>query len=98
MPVVRVALVGLGRIAWMLESDRLRYHPCTHAGSLLAVGGARVVAGCDLEPDRRERFADWMESQSRRASRSPSRLAKKSGRAGTKSPVLFDGGAALARA
>lgn len=98
MSVVRAALVGLGRIAWMLESDRLRYHPCTHAGSLLAVGGARIVAGCDLESDRRERFAAWMKSRSRPASRSPSRLAKKPGRAGMDSPALYDGGEALARA
>ncbi|MCS6984152.1 MAG: Gfo/Idh/MocA family oxidoreductase [Leptospiraceae bacterium] len=31
----KVAIVGAGRIAWLLEKDPLRYKPCTHAGALL---------------------------------------------------------------
>ena len=30
-----VLILGLGRIASLLEKDTLRYHPCTHAGVLL---------------------------------------------------------------
>ena len=34
---MRVAQVGLGRIGFLLESDPLRYKPCTHLGTLLTL-------------------------------------------------------------
>lgn len=37
---VKTILIGLGRIAWSLEKDPLRYHPCTHAGSLIRTDSA----------------------------------------------------------
>lgn len=56
---INAALIGLGRIGWMLESDPYRYHPCTHAGSLLhptLSSRFRLVAGCDIDEVRRMRF------------------------------------------
>lgn len=41
----RAAVVGLGRIAWTLEDDPKRDHPCTHAGALAALEGVELVAG-----------------------------------------------------
>ena len=41
----RAALVGLGRIAWTLEDDPKRDHPCTHAGALASLQGVDLVAG-----------------------------------------------------
>lgn len=41
----RAALVGLGRIAWTLEDDPKRDHPCTHAGALEALENVELVAG-----------------------------------------------------
>jgi predicted dehydrogenase len=56
---INTALIGLGRIGWMLEHDPYRYHPCTHAGSLLHevnLRRYRLVAGCDINAERRRRF------------------------------------------
>ncbi|MBX7058656.1 MAG: Gfo/Idh/MocA family oxidoreductase [Leptospirales bacterium] len=56
----RVALLGLGRIAWTLEKDRLRRHPCTHAGALAALPGRfELSAVCDRNPERIAQFARW---------------------------------------
>ncbi len=56
----KAALIGLGRIGWMLEKDPYRYHPCTHAGSLIALSDRfRLVAGCDLDRQRREDFGRY---------------------------------------
>ena len=45
MEKYRAALVGLGRIAWTLEDDPKRDHPCTHAGALASLEGVELVAG-----------------------------------------------------
>ena len=55
----KAILIGLGRIGWSLEQDRLRYHPCTHAGSVLAHSGCELVAVCDTDPDQVQRFLRW---------------------------------------
>jgi predicted dehydrogenase len=52
-----VALIGLGRIASLLEDDALREKPCTHAGAVAANGDCSIVAGCDIDPERRRLFA-----------------------------------------
>ncbi len=52
----RVALIGLGRIAWLMEEDPLRVKPCTHAGAWLSHSGVELVAGCDVDAERRARF------------------------------------------
>lgn len=45
MKKYRAAIVGLGRIAWRLEDDPKRDHPCTHAGALAALADVELVAG-----------------------------------------------------
>lgn len=39
--MIHVLLLGLGRISFLLEKDELRYHPCTHAGTLLSKFGKK---------------------------------------------------------
>lgn len=46
MEQYRAAVIGLGRIAWKLEEDPKRDHPCTHAGALENLEGVNLVAGC----------------------------------------------------
>ncbi|MBS0618030.1 MAG: Gfo/Idh/MocA family oxidoreductase, partial [Spirochaetes bacterium] len=52
----KVALVGCGRIGFLLESDPLRYKPCTHLGALryLATRDKKIefVAFCDSDLER----------------------------------------------
>jgi predicted dehydrogenase len=36
MKKIKTLLLGLGRIASLLEKDKKRYHPCTHAGVILS--------------------------------------------------------------
>lgn len=63
MKQVSTVLLGLGRIAWMLEKDRLRYHPCTHAGSLKNPGIRKnpfhLVGACDLIQERLDDFSSY---------------------------------------
>jgi len=63
---IRIAIIGLGRIGFLLENDPLRYHPCTHAGALRDVINERVpesrprlVGICDLLPERIKQFREW---------------------------------------
>jgi len=37
----KTLLIGLGRIASLLEKDKFRYHPCTHAGVLFSPFGKK---------------------------------------------------------
>ncbi|MDR0388581.1 MAG: Gfo/Idh/MocA family oxidoreductase [Spirochaetaceae bacterium] len=57
MEPVKTAIVGLGRIASLLEDDRLREKPCTHAGAVAANPGLELAAGSDYDEERRELFA-----------------------------------------
>ncbi len=52
----RAGLIGLGRIACLLEEDPLRPSPCTHFGAWQRHDTVEVVAGCDSDPERREYF------------------------------------------
>ena len=54
----KAAVVGLGRIASLLEDDALREKPCTHAGAIAANPDCDLVAGCDLDGERRKLFAE----------------------------------------
>lgn len=45
MEKYRAGIVGLGRIAWTLEDDPKRDHPCTHAGALNMIESVELVAG-----------------------------------------------------
>lgn len=56
MTAARVAVIGLGRIAWRMEDDPLRPKPCTHVGAYLK-HGCRIAAGCDLDEKARREFA-----------------------------------------
>ena len=54
-----VLLIGLGRIASLLEKDKLRYHPCTHAGVLFHPFGKKkfaLQAILDTNPQRVKEF------------------------------------------
>ncbi|MDR2553568.1 MAG: Gfo/Idh/MocA family oxidoreductase [Treponema sp.] len=54
---VKAAIVGLGRIASLLEDDGRREKPCTHAGAVAAVSGLILAAGADTDEERRRLFA-----------------------------------------
>ncbi|GAB1483682.1 Gfo/Idh/MocA family oxidoreductase [Treponema sp.] len=57
MERIPVAIVGLGRIASLLEDDPLREKPCTHAGAVAANPDCALLAGADLDEARRPAFA-----------------------------------------
>jgi predicted dehydrogenase len=57
MEKISAAIVGLGRIASLLEEDRLREKPCTHAGAIAANPDCELAAGCDIDGERRRLFA-----------------------------------------
>ncbi|MBN2289544.1 MAG: Gfo/Idh/MocA family oxidoreductase [Candidatus Glassbacteria bacterium] len=58
------ALVGTGRIGWMLEHDPLRGGTCTHAGAMTATGRVSLVAGADLDEKRLRAFGEAYEVDS----------------------------------
>jgi predicted dehydrogenase len=58
MEKVKVAVIGLGRIASLLEEDSLREKPCTHAGAITSSEDCILVAGCDIDEERRKLFAE----------------------------------------
>ncbi|MDR2313526.1 MAG: Gfo/Idh/MocA family oxidoreductase [Spirochaetaceae bacterium] len=55
---LKAAIAGLGRIASLLEEDRLREKPCTHAGAIAANSGLVLCAGADPDEERRRLFAE----------------------------------------
>ncbi|AOP34900.1 NAD-binding oxidoreductase [Leptospira tipperaryensis] len=61
--MIPVLLIGLGRIASLLEKDSLRNHPCTHAGSIFSPWGKKkfiLLGAIDPSEDRRRQFCkDW---------------------------------------
>ncbi|MDR1859221.1 MAG: Gfo/Idh/MocA family oxidoreductase [Treponema sp.] len=58
MSKINAAIVGLGRIASLLEEDSLREKPCTHAGAIAANPDCELVAGCDIDEERRRLFTE----------------------------------------
>ncbi len=52
------AIIGLGRIGSLLETDPLREKPCTHAGAIVDNPHCRLVGGYDLDPERRIQFSE----------------------------------------
>lgn len=56
----RAAIIGCGRVAWMLENDPLEIKPCTHMGAYRKVsfdiGRVEVVAAADLNGKKLEAF------------------------------------------
>jgi len=58
MKKIKAAIIGLGRIASLLEEDTLREKPCTHAGAIAADEDCELAAGCDIDEERRKLFAE----------------------------------------
>ncbi|QQO11108.1 Gfo/Idh/MocA family protein [Breznakiella homolactica] len=58
MEKIPVAVIGLGRIASLLEDDPLREKPCTHAGAIAANPECSLAAGADTDGERRELFSE----------------------------------------
>ena len=58
MEAISAAIVGLGRIASLLEDDALREKPCSHAGAITASEDCVLTAGCDINEERRLLFAE----------------------------------------
>ena len=56
MDQLRVGVIGLGRVALLLESDPYRASPATHLGAWRERGDCDVVAGCDPDKERRAHF------------------------------------------
>jgi len=58
---IKAAIIGLGRIASILEEDTLREKPCTHSGAIAANEDCVLVCGCDIDEERRSLFAKkWL--------------------------------------
>jgi predicted dehydrogenase len=49
--MIKAALIGCGRIGFLLEDDPLRNKPCTHFGGMRA-SGIKPGWACDINPDR----------------------------------------------
>jgi predicted dehydrogenase len=58
MKKLKAAVIGLGRIASLLEEDALREKPCTHSGAIAANEDCILAAGCDIDKERGSLFAE----------------------------------------
>lgn len=56
MKIFKTGIVGCGRIGSLLEEDLLRGKPCTHAGGFSALPNVHLSAGCDIDPERLQKF------------------------------------------
>jgi predicted dehydrogenase len=56
LSAITAAVIGLGRIASLLEDDTLREKPCTHTGAIAANPDCSLVAGCDIDGKRRRLY------------------------------------------
>ncbi|MGQ9842350.1 MAG: Gfo/Idh/MocA family protein [Spirochaetota bacterium] len=52
-----VALIGCGRIGFLLENDPLRYKPCTHYGGTKAAK-LSITHACDINQERLQKFSN----------------------------------------
>lgn len=57
MKQLSAALIGCGRIGFMLEDDPLRRKPCTHFGGASSAG-IKFSSACDINPERLALFRD----------------------------------------
>ena len=57
MKNIKTALIGCGRIGFLLEKDPLRYKPCTHYGGVKAAG-IKINSACDINKERLLHFAE----------------------------------------
>ncbi len=51
MKHLSAALIGCGRIGFLLEDDLLRRKPCTHFGGASSAG-IKITSACDINPER----------------------------------------------
>ena len=58
MERIPAVIIGLGRIASLLEDDPRREKPCTHAGAISANPDCILAGGCDINEERRNLFAE----------------------------------------
>ncbi|MBT3923969.1 MAG: Gfo/Idh/MocA family oxidoreductase [Nitrospina sp.] len=58
MKLFKTGIIGCGRIGSLLEEDPLRGKPCTHAGGFSALPAIRLSAGCDINPERLQKFGN----------------------------------------
>ena len=57
---IRSAIVGLGRIGSLLEKDRFREKPASHAGAIFHNPKTILISGCDPDEKKRAFFKkDW---------------------------------------
>ena len=56
MKLYKIGLIGCGRIGTLLEKDKLRGKPCSHAGGFNAIPNAKIAAGCDINSSRLKTF------------------------------------------
>ncbi len=56
MEKIRCVIAGLGRIASLLEDDKLREKPASHAGAIISNPDTELVGGADPDPERQEAF------------------------------------------
>jgi len=57
MKKFRAALIGCGRIGFILEGDPLRNKPCTHFGGISRTS-IKITGACDINRERLHHFAD----------------------------------------
>jgi predicted dehydrogenase len=57
MKRIEAALIGCGRIGFLLEGDPLRYKPCTHFGGAIAAG-IKIKYAVDANPQRLSAFIE----------------------------------------
>ncbi|MFH0974899.1 MAG: Gfo/Idh/MocA family oxidoreductase [Spirochaetota bacterium] len=62
MKDIKAALIGCGRIGFLLENDPLRNKPCTHFGGAKAAG-IKIKYACDINEERLFSFAEKAQLQ-----------------------------------
>jgi len=53
-----VAIIGCGRIGFLLEDDELRNRPATHAGAFSANRNTKITSACDIDKKRLNYFGE----------------------------------------
>lgn len=54
---LNTAIIGCGRIGWLLEEDPKREKPCTHAGAIAQIPSFSINSACDIKKKRLKHFA-----------------------------------------
>ena len=65
--IIKIAVIGTGRIAFLLEKDKLRYKPCTHIGALLTlINKSNAISFdylCDIKQDRLKQIKAFLQKK-----------------------------------